>query len=203
VTLFRSVAVLLRSDARFIARDKSGPDRQRPPVCVRGGGTRAEVAVRAGRAAPAPAGASFADARTVGGEPFSEVAHATVISQNGECAEPLGSGAASCPEQAHASMKATGKTRTKTTSRMPGPRRWRRVPRNRCVIVAHVRLRDRSRVGPCAADSTVRAHFVPQSSDSVHPLRPLAKGIGLHDRKHFMKRISTTAISAWALTQMA
>jgi 3-oxoacyl-[acyl-carrier-protein] synthase III len=124
----------------------------------------------------------FATSRSVGGEPFSDVAHATVISPRAGFAKILGTATASCPEQ-------SSPWRTRDAY-------WEPATMDD-FQAAYARAVD-SRTSDASRDSfhmlvhaatTVLSethlspqyvtHFVPHSSTSGEPYRSVAKAVGL------------------------
>lgn len=123
-----------------------------------------------------------AASRSVGGEPFSDVAHAAVLSTRGGFAKILGTGTASCPEQAqpwrtqeafweHATMADFRATLVRVAgSRTSGSAR---ESFDMLVHAAMTALKD-AQISPQYV-----THFVPHSSRTGEPYRSLAKAIDL------------------------
>ena len=124
----------------------------------------------------------LATCRTVGGEPFSDVAHATVISPGGGFAKLLGSGTASCPgladdwrvhetfwENTNGGDFHDAYARATTARSEESTRASFRM----FVCAARAALAD-ARLSPQYV-----THFVPQGSDSGQPFRLLTKSLGL------------------------
>ncbi|MEE6178377.1 hypothetical protein [Mycobacterium sp. 050134] len=124
----------------------------------------------------------LATCRAVGGEPFSDVAYSTVISQRGGFAKLLGSGSASCPGMAddwriHDSFWENTKTDD-----------FHNAYTRATALRSEESLRDSFQMFGCAikaalADARISAqyvdHFVPQGSDTGQPFRLLAEVLGL------------------------
>jgi 3-oxoacyl-[acyl-carrier-protein] synthase III len=124
----------------------------------------------------------FANPRSIGCEPFSDAAHAVVISPRGGFAQILGMGTASCPDQSgplrtreayweHASMDDLRAT-------------YSRVIRSRTSDVNRDSLQ--MMVSAVTTALTVAqvspervTHYIPHSSASGEPYRSLAKFVGL------------------------
>jgi 3-oxoacyl-[acyl-carrier-protein] synthase III len=124
----------------------------------------------------------FAASRSVGGDPFSDVAHAAVLSTRGGFAKILGTGTASRPEQAqpwqtreafwdHVTMSDFRSTVGRVAdTRTPAAAR---DSFEMLAYAATTALKD-AQVSPQYV-----THFVPHSSRSGEPYRSLAKVIGL------------------------
>jgi len=124
----------------------------------------------------------FAASRSVGGDPFSDVAHAAVLSTRGGFAKILGTGTASCPEQAqlwqtrqafwgHATMD---DFRT-TFARVAGSR-TRDAARDSFEMLAHAAA---TALKEAQISPQYVTHFVPHGSRSGQTYRSLAKALGL------------------------
>jgi 3-oxoacyl-[acyl-carrier-protein] synthase III len=124
----------------------------------------------------------LATCRAVGGEPFSDVAYSTVISQQGGFAKLMGSGTASCPDMAddwriHDSFWENTRTDdfhnayARATALRSDESLRQSFQMFGCAINAA--LVD-ARISPQYVD-----HFVPQGSDTGQPFRSLANLFGL------------------------
>ena len=146
----------------------------------------------------------FANSRTVGGEPFSDVACATVISQSAGFAKLLGSGTASCPEFAD-DWRIRDAFWESTTQND-----FHAAYVNATAALSEESTRESFRMFACAVNAALAdarlspqyvTHFVPQGSDSGHPFRLLAKIMGLpwsqalheHNLDHGYLGVSTHA----------
>ena len=146
----------------------------------------------------------FANSRTLGGEPFSDVAHATVISHRGGFAKLLGSGTASCPGLADDWR--VHETFWENTNVADFHDAYARATASR----SDESLRESFRMFACAVKAALAearlspqylTHFVPQGSDSGQPFRLLAKVMGLpwspelheHNLDHGYLGVSTQA----------
>jgi 3-oxoacyl-[acyl-carrier-protein] synthase III len=146
----------------------------------------------------------FANARTLGGEPFSDVAHASVISYGGGFAKLLGSGTASCPvladdwrvretfwENANADDFHQAYARATAARSLDSIRESLRM--FICAI--------RAALADAKLSPQYVTHFVPQGSDSGQPFRSLANLTGLpwskelhqHNLYHGYLGVSTQA----------
>jgi 3-oxoacyl-[acyl-carrier-protein] synthase-3 len=124
----------------------------------------------------------FATSRSVGGEPFSDVAHAAFLSPRRGFAKILGTASASCPEQSqpwrtreafweHAKM-----ADFRTTFGQVAAARTAAEARDSFEMLVHaatMALKE-ARVSPQYV-----THFVPHSSRGGEPYRSLAKVLGL------------------------
>lgn len=146
----------------------------------------------------------FANSRALGGEPFSDVASATVLSQRGGFAKVLGCATASYP--ALADDWRIHETFWENTNKEDFHRAYAKATEAR----SEESLRDSFRMF-CAAvkaalvDARLSpqyvSHFVPQVSDSGQPYRLLAKVLGLpwsnelheHNLDHGYLGVSTQA----------
>jgi 3-oxoacyl-[acyl-carrier-protein] synthase III len=124
----------------------------------------------------------FANSRALGGEPYSDVAHATVLSHRGGFAELMGSASGSCPEQAddwrihEAYWESTGEDDFQSAYTRATAARSDESLRESCrmfACVAKTALAD-ARLSPQHV-----THFVPQGSASGQPFLSLARRIGL------------------------
>ncbi|OBA57207.1 hypothetical protein A5647_24325 [Mycobacterium sp. 1100029.7] len=124
----------------------------------------------------------FANAKTVGGEPFSDIAYATVISYAGGFAKLLGTGSASCPNLADDWR--LHETFWENTNADDFQRAYARATAARSLDS----IRESVRMFMCAiraalADAKLSpqyvTHFVPQGSASGQPFRSLANLLGL------------------------
>jgi 3-oxoacyl-[acyl-carrier-protein] synthase III len=146
----------------------------------------------------------FANCRTIGGEPFSDVAYATVISHSGGFAKLLGSGTASCPGLADDWR--VHETFWESTNAGGFHAAYARATASR----SDESMRESFRMFACATKAALSdarvspqyvTHFVPQGSDSGQPFRLLAKVIGLpwspelhqHNLDHGYLGVSTHA----------
>jgi 3-oxoacyl-[acyl-carrier-protein] synthase III len=120
--------------------------------------------------------------RTVGGEPFSDVASAAVIAAGGGFAEVLGSGTASCPAQAddwriHERF-------WDNTNATDFHRAYTRATTGRSLQALRESVRMfGTAAGKALAEARISrsyvTHFVPQVSDSGQPFEALADKYGL------------------------
>jgi 3-oxoacyl-[acyl-carrier-protein] synthase III len=124
----------------------------------------------------------FANAKTIGGEPFSDVAHATVISQTGGFAKLLGGGTASYPDLAD-DWRVHGPFWENTTAED-----FQCAYARATAARSDESMHESFRMFACAikaalTDARLSAqyvtHFIPQGSDSGYPFRLLAKVVGL------------------------
>ena len=124
----------------------------------------------------------FATSRSVGGEAFSDAAHAAVLSTRQGFAKILGTGTASCPEQSHPWQireafweHATGADFEATIAQFARSRTPGAVRDSFGMMVDAVTtaLKD-AQISPQYV-----THFVPHSSRSGEPYRSLAKAIDL------------------------
>jgi 3-oxoacyl-[acyl-carrier-protein] synthase III len=146
----------------------------------------------------------FVNARTVGGEPFSDAAHATVISHGGGFAKLLGSGTASCPELADDWR--VHETFWENTSADEFQRAYARATSARSLDS----IRESLRMFICAIRAALVdaklspqyvTHFVPPGSDSGQPFQSLAnltalpwsKELHQHNLDHGYLGVSTYA----------
>ena len=146
----------------------------------------------------------FATSRSVGGEAFSDVAHAAVLSARGGFAKILGTGTASCPEQSQPWRTreafwehATGADFRATIAQFARSRTPSAVRDSFDMMVhaATTALKD-AQISPQYV-----THFVPHSSRSGEPYRRLAKAIDLpwaeslhqHNLDHGYLGVSTQA----------
>lgn len=124
----------------------------------------------------------FATSRSVGGEPFSDVAHAAVISPRDGFAKILGTATVSCPDQSghwrtrEAYWEQAGRDDFRAAySRAVGART---SEANRESFHMHVHAvttaLSQTRLSPQYV-----THFVPHSSASGEPYRSVAKAVGL------------------------
>ncbi len=123
-----------------------------------------------------------ATSRSVGGEPFSDVAHATVISAGGGFAKILGTASASCPEQSgpwrtrEAFWEHAGRDDFRAAySRAVG---YRTPDANRDSFHMLVRAVTKALTESHLSPQYV-THFVPHGSASGEPYRSVAKAVGL------------------------
>jgi 3-oxoacyl-[acyl-carrier-protein] synthase III len=124
----------------------------------------------------------FLTSRSVGGEPFSDAAHAAIISPQGGFAKILGMAAASCPEQADAwrtregYWEHTGEDDYRATySRAVGSHTPDTIRDSvRMMVQAVTGALAEARLGPQYV-----THFVPHCSASGEPYRTIAKIVGL------------------------
>jgi 3-oxoacyl-[acyl-carrier-protein] synthase-3 len=154
----------------------------------------------------------FANAKTVGGEPFSDAANATVISHGGGFAKLMGSGTASCPGLADDWRM--HETFWENTNSDDFHRTYARATTGRSLDS----IRESLRMFICAiraalADAKLSAqyvtHFVPPASDSGQPFQSLANLTGLpwsnelqqHNLDHGYLGVSTPADGLVYLTQ--
>lgn len=124
----------------------------------------------------------FVTSRSVGGEPFSDVAHAAVISPGTGFARILGTATASCPEQ-------SGPWRTRDAYWEHAGRDDFRAAYSRAVGARTPEAnRDSFRMLMHAVTTALTqtrlspqyvTHFVPHSSTSGEPYRSVAKAVGL------------------------
>lgn len=124
----------------------------------------------------------LANSRAVGGEPFSDAAYATVISQSGGFAKFLGSGSASYPELADdwrihdTYWENTGKDDFHAAYVQATTARSDETVRESYRMFVYA-------VRAALADARLSAqyvnHFVPQGADNGQPYRALAKLVGL------------------------
>ncbi|MCP9271551.1 beta-ketoacyl-[acyl-carrier-protein] synthase family protein [Mycolicibacterium arenosum] len=124
----------------------------------------------------------FATSRSAGGEPFSDAAHAAVVSEGGGFAQILGWGTASCPDQSEAWR--TRDAFHETASMADYVSTLERVGRTRTSEDARNSFLMLQRATTTAlADAGVSAgyvtHFVPHGSRSGEPYRQLARVLGL------------------------
>lgn len=124
----------------------------------------------------------FATSRSVGGEPFSDVAHAAVLSTRSGFARIVGTGTASCPDQTHPwqSTDAFHEHATMADFRTS----FSRFAGSRKRVAARDSFDMLARAAICALkDAQISpqyvTHFVPHSSHSGEPYRSLAKAIEL------------------------
>lgn len=127
-------------------------------------------------------GDRFAAYHAVGGEPFSDVAHATVLTRDAGFAAILGHGTASCPGQAegwrtrdefwqHASMD----DYQDTYQRVIASRSIDAERDSRQMLAAAVR----AALATAGLSPQYVTHFIPHGSASGEPYRSLAKAAGL------------------------
>lgn len=124
----------------------------------------------------------FVTSRSVGGEPFSDVAHATVISPQAGFAKILGTATASCPEQ-------SGPWRTREaywehTSRDDFRAAYSRATDSRTSDANRETFRMMARAVMTALTGANLSpqyvtHFVPHSSANGEPYRSLAEALDL------------------------
>jgi 3-oxoacyl-[acyl-carrier-protein] synthase III len=146
----------------------------------------------------------FTTTRSVGGEAFSDVAHATLLSARGGFAKILGTGTASCPEQSQPWRTreaywehATGRDFRTTLVQAARSRTAGKVSDwfDMLVHAATTALKD-AQISPQYV-----THFVPHSSRSGEPYRSLARAIDLpwtesvhqHNLDHGYLGVSTQA----------
>lgn len=129
-----------------------------------------------------PFDARFVTSRSVGGEPFSDVAHAEVLSAQGGFAQILGVGSASRPRQADA-----WQTREAFWEH-PAPDDFRQAYARAAASstihsVAEVVRMNTEAISAALADAGVEAeqvtHFVPHPTGNGQPYRSLAAKLGL------------------------
>jgi 3-oxoacyl-[acyl-carrier-protein] synthase III len=153
----------------------------------------------------------FANAKTGGGEPFSDVAHASVISYGGGFAKLMGSGTASCPDLADDWR--VHETFWENTNADDFQRAYARATaRSLDSIRESLRMFMRA-IRAALADAKLSpqyvTHFVPQGSDSGQPFRSLANLTGLpwsnelhqHNLDHGYLGVSTHADGLLFLAQ--
>ncbi|MCV7168390.1 hypothetical protein H7I41_00490 [Mycobacterium manitobense] len=124
----------------------------------------------------------FATSRSVGGEPFSDAAHAAVVSTGGGFAQILGWGTASCPEQSDAwrTREAFHETATMAdyASTLEGVGRGRTSEDTRSSFRMLQRAATTA-LAKAALSPRYVTHFVPHSSHGGEPYRRLARVLGL------------------------
>lgn len=146
----------------------------------------------------------FANAKTVGGEPFSDAANATVISHDGGFAKLLGSGTASCPGLADEWR--VHETFWENTNADDFHQAYARATAARSLDSRRESLRMfmcaiRAALANAKVSPQYVTHFVPQGSDSGQPFRSLANVAGLpwstelhqHNLDHGYLGVSTHA----------
>ncbi len=124
----------------------------------------------------------FATSRSAGGEPFSDVAHAAVISPRAGFAKILGTATASCPDQSTPwrTRDAYWEHATRDDFRAAYSRAmgWRTLEASRDSFEMLARA-----VRGVLSETGIRlqyvTHFVPHSSGSGEPYRAMAWAIGL------------------------
>ena len=124
----------------------------------------------------------FVTSRSVGGEPFSDVAHAAVISPRAGFAKILGAATASCPEQAglwrtrEAFWEQAGRDDFRAAYSRAVGSRSSDANRNsfRMMVQAVTTALIETHLSPQYV-----THFVPHSSASGEPYRSVAKAVGL------------------------
>ncbi|OBI09686.1 hypothetical protein A5714_19390 [Mycobacterium sp. E2462] len=154
----------------------------------------------------------FATSKTVGGEPFSDAAHAVVISCGGGFAKLLGSGTASCPQMADDWQGRAGYWEAVDANDFQHV--YSRLTATRSLDSMRESLRMFIRaIRAALADANVSAqyvtHFVPQGSDTGQPFRSLANLMGLpwsadlhqHTLDHGYLGVSTQADALVFLAQ--
>lgn len=158
-------------------------------------------------------GDRFSAYRAVGGEPFSDVAHAAVLSPEQGFASILGHGTASCPNQAaswrtreafwqHATLKDYQSAyRRAVDARTPEAERDSRQMLLRAVGSA---------LTSAGISPQYVTHFIPHGSGSGEPYRSLAKAVGLpwsdelheHQLDHGYLAVSTQAAGLIHIAQV-
>jgi 3-oxoacyl-[acyl-carrier-protein] synthase III len=146
----------------------------------------------------------FSNSKTLGGEPFSDIAHATVISHKTGFAKLLGSGTASCPSLAddwrisETFWENTGADDFHAAyARATAARSLGSIRESFRMIISAVR----AALADAKLSPQYVTHFVPQGSDSGQPFRSLANLIGLpwsqrlheHNLDHGYLGVSTHA----------
>jgi 3-oxoacyl-[acyl-carrier-protein] synthase III len=154
----------------------------------------------------------FANSRTIGGEPFSDVAHATVVSLGGGFAKILGSGTASHPGQAEDWRGPRNYWEATTADDFRSTYADATAARSVNSLSDSIAMIQRAVKMALSASKLIPqyvTHFVPQGSASGQPFRWLAGNMGLpwspalqeHSLDHGYLGVSTHAEGLIHLTE--